>query len=84
MILVAQKAVKGRLRDPESAMFRNEQVGRKDGQAVVICGEVNARNGFGGMTGYQRFMSNGADVTALESDMQDSDISGAWNVVGCK
>lgn len=84
MFLVAQKAVKDRLRDPDSADFRNEQLGYKDGTPIVVCGEVNAKNGFGGMTGYQRYMSNGADVTALESEMQNSDISEAWRAMGCR
>jgi hypothetical protein len=52
---VAQVAVKDRLRDPSSAQFNNEAVfifSRKP----VVCGDVNANNGFGGKSGSQRFI----------------------------
>ncbi len=46
----AKLAVKRDLSDPESAQFRNiKNVG------THICGEVNAKNRFGGYTGYRRF-----------------------------
>lgn len=36
---------------------RNVRVARPGiGGQPIVCGEVNARNGLGGMTGYQRFM----------------------------
>jgi len=44
----AQRLVKAVLRDPESAEFRHVKPG--------VCGYVNARNGFGGMSGFQRFV----------------------------
>ena len=44
------------MRDPESARFRNERIRilwTKSGQRMVVyCGEVNSRNGFGGMAGF--------------------------------
>jgi len=39
-------AVRESLKDPDSAMFRNQVDG---------CGEVNAKNSFGGYVGYRRF-----------------------------
>jgi hypothetical protein len=45
------QVVKSILRDPDSAKFRGI-VQRYN----VICGYVNARNGFGGYTGYKEFM----------------------------
>jgi hypothetical protein len=42
------------LRDPASAAFRNVFLQRRSGR-IEICGEVNARNGFGGLAGYQPF-----------------------------
>jgi RNA polymerase subunit RPABC4/transcription elongation factor Spt4 len=54
----AQEAVKAQLRDPESAKFSNVTVVHKPG-STAVCGEVNARNGFGGYTGYQQFMASG-------------------------
>jgi hypothetical protein len=43
------------LRDPGSAIFRNVVI-RRRGEKVSVCGEVNARNGFGGYTGFDTFM----------------------------
>lgn len=47
----AEEAVKAVMRDPDSAKFRNLEV-NDDGS---VCGEVNGRNAFGGMTGFSPF-----------------------------
>ena len=47
-------AVKYRLKDPYSARFRNVYVGKARHRPVY--GEVNAKNGFGGYTGYSPFI----------------------------
>lgn len=48
----AQDAVRGNLRDPSSAMFNPADARFFFSQAgMVICGFVNARNGFGGYAG---------------------------------
>lgn len=64
----AKKAVRAKLRDPNSAVFV-VRVSRKSGHPMA-CGTVNAKNGFGGMSGPERFLSNGATITVLESEMQ--------------
>ena len=43
--------------DPESARFRDLYIGTDSDGKPVLCGEVNARNGMGGMSGYQAFFS---------------------------
>ena len=54
------------MRDPTSATFRNvflyKRVNAKPGHQVTVCGEVNARNGYGGLTGFQQFMLSGDRV----------------------
>jgi len=54
------------MRDPASATFRNiflyKRVSAKPGHQVTVCGEVNARNGYGGLTGFQQFMVSGDQV----------------------
>ncbi|MBP5790611.1 MAG: hypothetical protein J6W29_10330 [Neisseriaceae bacterium] len=40
--------VKSNLKDPSSAQFRNQ---------VEFCGEVNAKNAFGGYTGFKKFIA---------------------------
>ena len=58
--------VKAKLKDPESAQFRNQQffashITYADGVRVpvayTICGEINAKNSYGGYSGYRRFFS---------------------------
>lgn len=50
-----QKLVSNQLRDPDSAQFRNVRaIGTKD--TLYVCGEVNARNSFGGYTGHVPFI----------------------------
>jgi hypothetical protein len=54
------------MRDPASATFRNvflyKRINAKPGHKVTVCGEVNARNGYGGLTGFQQFMVSGDRV----------------------
>jgi len=54
------------MRDPSSATFRNvflyKRISAKPGHQVTVCGEVNARNGYGGLTGFQQFMLSGDRV----------------------
>lgn len=46
--------VTGKLRDPRSAQFRNVRM-IVNGGTSVVCGEVNARNGYGGYNGFEPF-----------------------------
>lgn len=54
--------IKNKLRDPESAQFRNEHVGNNG----ILCGEINFRNGSGGYAGFARFISIGPENVRLE------------------
>jgi hypothetical protein len=74
VISLAEQVVTEGLRDPQSAMFRNVTIHHRDchsGQCiddpagqVIVCGEVNAKNGFGGYTGFEGFVVwNGRVIT---------------------
>lgn len=78
LIIVGQDQIKARLRDPSSAEFSGVYVSRKAG-VPAICGTVNSRNGFGGMSGPQRFVTGG--TTAIEGDgtMDAANFQEAWN-----
>lgn len=53
-----RERVSEQLREPESAIFSDLEVhARSDQQTPVVCGRVNSRNGFGGMSGPQRFIA---------------------------
>jgi hypothetical protein len=55
----AEKAVRGMLKDPDSAEFRNLRVVDKPSvQEGVVCGEVNAKNSYGGYNGFKEFAFN--------------------------
>lgn len=49
-----QEAVLAKLKDPRSAEFRNL---RPAVTGLYLCGEVNAKNSYGGYTGFKKFYS---------------------------
>lgn len=61
----AKSAVADKLKDPESAQFRN--VERCPDSPIWYTGEVNGRNSFGAYAGFERFYSLGP-VAYLESE----------------
>jgi hypothetical protein len=63
-------AVRSRLKDPRSAEFKKVYFRRGSDGIPMTCGQVNSKNGFGGMTGFQHFISAGReDLTFLEEDV---------------
>lgn len=73
----AMQVVRERLRDPGSAEFSNLTVyPGTDDSATIICGYVNSRNGFGGLTGPQRFIAGG--TVMLAEDFTAADMQTAW------
>ena len=80
-IVMSQDAIKERLRDPDSADFRNTRF-YSGGKVPVVCGEVNAKNAFGGFTGFERFIASGdnTEIAFLESDLAAGEsLDEAWN-----
>ena len=63
----AELAIKEGLKDPESAQFKNIAVKTNSLGEVAVCGEVNARNSFGGYVGFQSFGVAG-NVAVTQSD----------------
>lgn len=59
------EALKRSLKDPYSAVVTADTV---DPDTNVVCGTVNAKNGFGGYTGETAFVVNGSQVTLLSGD----------------
>jgi hypothetical protein len=56
----AKTAILRRLKDPESARFRDIHVRVEKAAAgnlvTVVCGQVNAKNSFGGYVGFRPFL----------------------------
>jgi hypothetical protein len=55
---VYQTAVADTLRDPESARFRGVRVLREADGRDALCGELNAKNAYGGYVGYEPFYAS--------------------------
>lgn len=78
----AEQLVRERLREPDSAEFSSLVVyPGSDDRSTIICGYVNSRNGFGGMTGPQRFISGG--TVLIEEQVTKIQMDQAWETF-CK
>lgn len=66
------------LKDPSSATFRAVKVFRhpRPEGGYVFCGEVNARNSFGGFTGFERFVAS--PISAVVESMDPSQFRVGW------
>ena len=73
-IMAAERAVRGQLKDPDAAQFRDVRANYTEEFDVVACGRVNAKNEFGGYTGFRRFVSGGKSVILEGRD----NIADAW------
>lgn len=60
------------LKDPNSAEVRNQNGN---------CGEVNSKNGFGGYTGFKRYIASPTVVAIDGENMSSSEFESAWNKV---
>ena len=75
--MMSEEAVRARLKDPESAQFQNQHVSAKG----AGCGEVNSKNGFGGYTGFKRYIFAGKNLTVFESDMPQGEFDISWSQI---
>ncbi|WP_070401292.1 hypothetical protein [Hydrogenophaga sp. PML113] len=59
VIADTQRLVSDRLKDPGSAQFRNVRVQQYlQGPLKIICGEINAKNSYGGYVGFRQFAAS--------------------------
>ncbi len=65
-----ERSVKSILKDPDSSQFRH--LGEH-------CGWVNAKNSFGGYTGFTRFIANPDADAALETDDNHPEFEKLWH-----
>lgn len=73
----AKEVVRAKLRDPDSAEFSGLIVYPETAdKPTIICGYVNSRNGFGGMTGPQRFIAGG--TVMVEEEFTAAQMTIAW------
>jgi hypothetical protein len=69
----AEQKVASLLRDPSSAQFRNVRHRVSETGANIVCGEVNAKNAFGGYAGFQRFLYDAGTAKLDDGDEPDFD-----------
>lgn len=60
------------LKDPFSVQYRNDKVMPGGG---ILCGEYNAKNGYGAFAGFQRFVANGQRYAVEGSSLSTWDDS---------
>lgn len=63
-----ENAVAAQMRDPASVQFRDVRAGRQ-----TLCGEINAKNGFGGYVGFRRFIATFAPGDGPSMDFGPAD-----------
>lgn len=71
IITSARESVTYDLKDSGSAVYRNEKIIRNE-IGIYVCGEVNAKNSYGGYVGFMPYLSDGISSWI----MTDEDSSG--------
>ncbi|WP_313326227.1 hypothetical protein [Sphingobium yanoikuyae] len=80
---LAMRKLKDSVRDPESMTTRKTFVPEGRG---YLCGEINSRNGFGGMTGFRGFIAGATSdmpVAIQGENIEGSEFQKTWNAL-CK
>jgi hypothetical protein len=77
-VAAAQDRVRASLKDPDSAKFQDLRVVDYAG-GKVVCGEVNAKNSYGGYVGYKQFAAGIWNAEIYDADSRYSDITTASN-----
>ncbi len=78
----AQAAITHQLRDPDSAQFRNLTTYVMENGDQIVCGEINARNGFGGYSGYVTYYVRLQGQTIKRTHMDDATVHHPSSSVG--
>lgn len=82
-VMVARSTVKSMLKDQDSAKFTNQFAVKTDKSAIVACGEVNAKNAFGGYAGAAVYVMQDG-VVRLEGSGNANDVRRRWNATCAK
>ncbi|RZT11097.1 hypothetical protein SAMN05216319_0426 [Duganella sp. CF402] len=71
---MGEKYVREKVLEPAQAQFRNQFIGK----GGAPCGEVNAKDAFGGYIGFQRYISVARDLTLLAQDVAPAEFEAQW------
>lgn len=61
--------VEAKLRDPYSAQWRNLRAFQHTDGSLIVCGEVNAKNAYGGYVGFDGFVYWNGKLTMPDESM---------------
>jgi hypothetical protein len=86
-IALAKESISKMLRDPSSAVFSdvffvNDRKSETGYYVPTVCGTVNGKNGFGGMTGPKHFVAGISDVVSgvwMEGTTSRNVFASEWN-----
>jgi len=77
-IEVTKKIVASTLKDPDSAKFLNLRMVNYYG-GKLVCGNINAKNSYGGYTGYTRFVAGVLGGFITKSNNKNKKMNDAYN-----
>lgn len=77
-----QRQMVDHARDPASVQVRGAflSASEGDGAVVALCGEVNAKNAYGGYVGFGRFISTSEGQVIFQSSEPDGAFGHIWPV----
>lgn len=85
VVSTAKHYFKQQLKDPESAHFKNIVVFKRSHNGKTfynVCGEINAKNSYGGYVGYRPFYFSGSNNSgAILNDSNGGLFRGIFKVV---
>ena len=74
--VLAKQKMEETLRDPGSAKYQDVYAHKIGDGNFIFCGRVNAKNGFGGYTGFERFVASPL-IVGTEGSVDD--FAQVWN-----
>lgn len=77
-IELGKKAVLNILKDPDSATFRNVRL-KAYFDGAVVCGQVNAKNSYGGYAGFKSFVAGIKGATLRDESSRYAAVNAASN-----
>lgn len=57
-VRAAKRNIAAQMKDPSSVQFRDLYIGRDSDGKLSLCGEINAKNGYGAYAGFRPFVAN--------------------------
>lgn len=66
----AKKEIERSIKDPAAVQYRNLKLAKHSNFGYTVCGELNAKNGFGAYVGFKRFIYQDVGSLRYEPDLE--------------